>query len=160
LQTYQLLHRRPNPVTMSAGNTVGLSRSLSDCGRDAIISLLFRILGPLFKSHHETPRLLFSPFVFPILNRLANLYGLDIRSMLQTRGEQRALWNLLRSIANFGIQTPQSLNAPISVVWSLSYRCNLRCMHCYQNASMPSSDELMLDEQLSWLINWPMLECP
>jgi len=114
-----------------------------------MISLLFRILGPLFRSHHETPRLLFSPFVFPILNRLANLYGLDIRSMLQRGGEQRALWNLIRSIANFGIQTPQSLNAPISVVWSLSYRCNLRCMHCYQNASLPSSDELTLDEQFS-----------
>ena len=148
MQTYQLLNRRPKIDTMSARRTAALSRSPSDRGRDMMISLLFRMFSPFFQSHKETPRLLFSPFMLPILNRLAKMYGLDIHSMLHTKGEQRALWNLLRSIAHFGIQTPQSLKAPISVVWSLSHRCNLHCMHCYQNASQPSSDELTLGEQL------------
>ena len=55
---------------------------------------------------------------------------------------------MLKSISEYGITTPQRLKAPVSVVWSLSYRCNLLCMHCYQNASEPSSDELTIDEQL------------
>lgn len=77
------------------------------------------------------------------------MYGFEVEDLLYDDSIQRTLWNLLRSIAQYGIGSPQTLKAPISVVWSLSYRCNLRCMHCYQNASEPSSDELTLDEQLN-----------
>lgn len=70
-------------------------------------------------------------------------------STLTNIGERRALWNLLKSVSEYGVHIPQTLRAPVSVVWSLSYGCNLRCIHCYQKASRPSSDELTLDQQLS-----------
>jgi radical SAM protein with 4Fe4S-binding SPASM domain len=76
------------------------------------------------------------------------MYCFEVNRALQDDAGQRGAWNLLRSIAEFGITIPQKLKAPVSVVWSLSYRCNLRCMHCYQNAGEPSTDELTVDEQL------------
>jgi radical SAM protein with 4Fe4S-binding SPASM domain len=78
----------------------------------------------------------------------AHVYGFDVDQVLQKESGQRAAWNLLKSVHEYGIFTPQRLHAPVSVVWSLSYQCNLRCMHCYQNAGQRSSDELTLDEQL------------
>jgi radical SAM protein with 4Fe4S-binding SPASM domain len=89
------------------------------------------------------------PWIF--VNLFARLYGLDLLQVQNLRSEdggRQAISNLLRSIADYGINTPQTFKAPISVVWSLSYRCNLHCRHCYQNASQPSTDELTLDEQL------------
>jgi radical SAM protein with 4Fe4S-binding SPASM domain len=82
------------------------------------------------------------------LNGFAHIYGFDVDQVLQEEAGQRAAWNLLKSVSDYGIGTPQRLRAPVSVVWSLSYQCNLRCKHCYQNASQPSSDELTLDQQL------------
>jgi radical SAM protein with 4Fe4S-binding SPASM domain len=79
---------------------------------------------------------------------LASLYGFDVGDLLTQASIQRALSNLLRSVAEYGVTSPQRLKAPVSVVWSLSYRCNLHCIHCYQNASKPSADELTLDDQL------------
>ena len=99
-------------------------------------------------SGDQPPRVLSSKKLHRILNSFARLYGFDVHEVLREKSGQRAAWNLLRSISTYGIQTPQRLRAPVSVVWSLSYRCNLRCMHCYQNASQPSSDELTIDEQL------------
>jgi len=82
------------------------------------------------------------------LSWLARLYGFDVGDLLLETSIQRALSNLLDSVAEYGVTSPQNFIAPISVVWSLSYRCNLRCIHCYQNASQPSADELTLDQQL------------
>ena len=80
---------------------------------------------------------------------LARLYGFDVEDLFLEANIQRALSNLLKSVAEYGVTSPQRFKAPISVVWSLSYRCNLRCIHCYQNASEPSADELALDQQLN-----------
>lgn len=99
-------------------------------------------------SGDQQPKILSNSKVRGILNGFARLYGFEVQQVLQEEAGQRAAWNLLRSISSYGIGTPQKLKAPVSVVWSLSYRCNLRCRHCYQNASEPSSDELTIGEQL------------
>lgn len=36
--------------------------------------------------------------------------------------------------------------APLYVVWEITLRCNLRCLHCYSGASKPHPDELSTDE--------------
>ena len=105
---------------------------------------MVRLMG----SGDQPPQVLASEKLHGILNAFARLYGFDVHGVLREKSGQRAAWNLLRSVSTYGIQTPQRLKAPVSVVWSLSYRCNLRCMHCYQNASKPSPDELTLEEQL------------
>jgi radical SAM protein with 4Fe4S-binding SPASM domain len=116
--------------------------------RDRIFSLIVRALFAVVGTDRYSLRLLRNSKVRSILAKLARAYGFEAREVLQEEAGQRAAWNLMRSISNYGIGTPQRLKAPVSVVWSLSYRCNLRCMHCYQNASQASPDELTIDEQL------------
>jgi radical SAM protein with 4Fe4S-binding SPASM domain len=93
------------------------------------------------------PNVLSSRKIRSMLNAFARLYGFEVNRVLQEEAGQRAAWNLLKSVSDYGIGTPQRLRAPVSVVWSLSYRCNLMCKHCYQNANQRSSDELTLEEQ-------------
>lgn len=79
------------------------------------------------------------------------LYGIDhhyARAAMQGRETTTAFCNLAKTIATQGIRRPLSLSAPISVVWSLSKRCNLHCEHCYQDAESFSKEEMRLDEQL------------
>lgn len=61
----------------------------------------------------------------------------------------RALALAGRSIARYGLAAPQRFAAPLMVVWNLTQACNLRCRHCYQNATArPAHDELTLEEKL------------
>ena len=116
--------------------------------RDRVFSVIIKAMVVLMGSRNQPPRMLACAKVRGIVNVFARLYGFDVQQVLQEEAGQIAAWNLLRSVSSYGIGTPQKLKAPVSVVWSLSYRCNLRCMHCYQNAGQPSPDELTINEQL------------
>ncbi len=60
----------------------------------------------------------------------------------------RALVNTARSIATYGLTTPQRFVAPLIVVWNITQACNLACKHCYQSAAYkPLSDELSWEEK-------------
>lgn len=62
----------------------------------------------------------------------------------------RALALTGRSVAHYGLTTPQRFVAPLFVVWNFTQACNLRCRHCYQNATpKPARDELSLEERLN-----------
>lgn len=61
----------------------------------------------------------------------------------------RALALTGRSIARYGLTTPQRFAAPLFVVWNFTQACNLSCEHCYQNARhKPDPDELTLEEKI------------
>jgi len=127
------------------------SLPLTSRARDRVVSVLLKMIAPVADSQEDPARILLGSPIQKMLCWIARMWGLDplqVANALEEGAGQRALWNLLRSISDYGIGTPQTLKAPVSVVWSLSYGCNLRCMHCYQNASRPSSDELTLDQQL------------
>jgi len=127
-----------------------LSLSLLDRARDRIVSSLLEVAMPVADSPQDLKLPLESP-KYRLLEWLAGQCGFDrsqVQDVLQEGAGRRALWNLLKSVSDYGVGTPQTLRAPVSVVWSLSYRCNLRCMHCYQDAGRPSPDELTLEEQL------------
>jgi radical SAM protein with 4Fe4S-binding SPASM domain len=127
-----------------------LSLSLVDRARDRIVSSLLEAAMPVADSPQDLRLTLGSP-KYRLLEWLAGQCGFDrsqVQDVLREGAGRRALWNLLKSVSDYGVGTPQTLRAPVSVVWSLSYGCNLRCMHCYQNASRPSPDELTLEEQL------------
>lgn len=125
-----------------------VSVSLRHRIRDRVISTMIRLLVAAIDSGEEVPKALSDPKVLRILNGFMRLYGFEVERALQGEAGQRGAWNLLKSISEYGITIPQKLKAPVSVVWSLSYKCNLQCKHCYQNAGKPSSDELSIDEQL------------
>lgn len=115
--------------------------------RDRIFSLLIKGIVTIIDRGDGVPHVLASRKMRSLLNAFARMYGFEVNHVLQEEAGQRAAWNLLKSVSDYGIGTPQRLKAPVSVVWSLSYRCNLMCKHCYQNANQRSSDELTLEEQ-------------
>ncbi|RLG39649.1 MAG: radical SAM/SPASM domain-containing protein [Thermoproteota archaeon] len=65
---------------------------------------------------------------------------------------RKGVANILMGIAENGITRPQMLHAPFMVVWDFTRQCNLRCKHCYAEASPePAPDELSLKEKLEVL---------
>ncbi len=65
------------------------------------------------------------------------------------RPTARALVNTARSIAEFGLMTPQRFYAPLIVVWNYTQACNLTCKHCYQEAGhKPLAGELTTERKL------------
>jgi len=61
----------------------------------------------------------------------------------------RTLVNTARSIAVHGLTVPQRFIAPLLVVWNITNACNLKCRHCYQNATHKrTADELSRAEKL------------
>lgn len=61
---------------------------------------------------------------------------------------RRGIANVLEGIVEYGIQRPFTSVAPFLVVWDYTRRCNLRCKHCYENASpdADTSGELSTEE--------------
>ena len=61
---------------------------------------------------------------------------------------RRGFTLILKGLQLYGPTVPQKLPAPFLIVWNFSNLCNLKCMHCYQNAGKPAPDELTLKEKL------------
>lgn len=61
---------------------------------------------------------------------------------------RRGIANVLEGIAEYGVQRPFISVSPFLVVWNFTRLCNLRCKHCYGNASpdADTSDELSTRE--------------
>jgi len=66
---------------------------------------------------------------------------------------RRMVLNILLTLQTYGVRQPQRFYAPLMIVWNLTWRCNLRCKHCYQSAGALGGDigtpELTLDEKLA-----------
>ncbi len=61
---------------------------------------------------------------------------------------RKGLVTTVRSIAEYGVTKPQRLVAPFLVVWNVTKKCNLKCKHCYANASPAGApDELSTEEK-------------
>ncbi|RLI78746.1 radical SAM/SPASM domain-containing protein [Archaeoglobales archaeon] len=85
-----------------------------------------------------------------LIKESAKKFGIDeelLKKGLKDPYYRRGLANVIKGIAEFGVTMPQKLHAPFLVVWNFTYRCNLRCKHCYANAGK-ERDELSLDEKL------------
>ncbi|WP_455280933.1 radical SAM protein [[Eubacterium] cellulosolvens] len=74
----------------------------------------------------------------------------EIKKLLQKSIYSRSIKAVLKGIANFGIKKPQPTGIPAVVVWNFTNKCNLNCLHCYQNSSptSPDNEELSTKESL------------
>jgi len=62
---------------------------------------------------------------------------------------RKGIASLLKGLIYFGPNRPFSTGAPLLVVWNFTNQCNLRCKHCYQDASVsPLNNELTTEEAL------------
>jgi len=53
---------------------------------------------------------------------------------------------MMKGIKKFGIRTPFTPAGPFEIVWNFTYRCNLKCKHCYENAGTEKKKELSTEE--------------
>ncbi len=41
---------------------------------------------------------------------------------------------MMKGVEKYGIRVPFTPAGPFEIVWNVTYQCNLRCKHCYENA--------------------------
>jgi radical SAM protein with 4Fe4S-binding SPASM domain len=78
----------------------------------------------------------------------------EMRQSLTRPSIRTTVVNAALTIDKYGLRMPQRFYAPLMVVWNLTYRCNLRCRHCYENAGplgrqVADADELSREEKLA-----------
>ncbi|MDD5086050.1 MAG: radical SAM protein [Candidatus Omnitrophica bacterium] len=69
------------------------------------------------------------------------------KELFRHDGRRRAIIATARSIGAYGLTRPQKFWGPILCVWNFTNRCNLSCIHCYQDARGALPDEMTLDEK-------------
>ena len=95
-------------------------------------------------------RIVYAPFHYFIDRMKGGTTTEVFRSRLvEQRAGLRGLVIAARSVAEFGLTTPQRFSAPLFAVWNFTNRCNLSCKHCYQDSEHAAlADELTLAEKL------------
>jgi len=61
---------------------------------------------------------------------------------------RRAVNSIVSGFAEFGFHRPIQVHAPFLVVWNFTYKCNLRCKHCYSESGNVSKIELSTEEAM------------
>lgn len=87
----------------------------------------------------------------PILMLACKSFGVTptkLKDKFQDAYWRKGLINVINGIAWFGIQQPFVPGAPFQVVWNITRACNLKCLHCYENAGTETSNELTTKEAL------------
>jgi len=87
----------------------------------------------------------------PILATACRGFGLtqeQLKDKFRDPYWRRALVSVIKGIAWFGVRRPYVPGAPFQVVWNITRACNLKCLHCYENAGLKGSDELTTEEAL------------
>lgn len=62
------------------------------------------------------------------------------RKILEDTLLRKTMLNLIKGFAYFGFRVPQPTRIPVVIVWNVTNRCNLDCLHCHQ-ASTQSLQE-------------------
>ena len=62
---------------------------------------------------------------------------------------RRGLISVIKGLALFGVKKPFVPGAPFQVVWNVTYKCNLRCKHCYAEAGTSNYNEMGTEEAKS-----------
>lgn len=70
----------------------------------------------------------------------------ELRESMKNVYWRRGMAAVVKGLGMFGVRKPFVPGAPFLVVWDITYACNLKCKHCYANASRPWPDELTTDE--------------
>jgi len=71
------------------------------------------------------------------------------RQFLETQyGEAwlRGFGLMMKGIEKYGIRMPFTPAGPFEIVWNFTYKCNLKCKHCYENAGDKGRAELSTGE--------------
>jgi len=87
----------------------------------------------------------------PILSVACRVFGIteaQLKERFKDPCWRRGLLSVIKGIAWFGVRHPYVPGAPFQVVWNITRACNMKCLHCYENAGQPGRDELTTEEAL------------
>lgn len=113
------------------------------CGRQVLDSALDRYTGVSMESCGKC-RLSSNMIVFWIefLRKSLAIEKSKVKKILADPYARRGIKSVVKTFVYFGIRKPLTVYAPFLVVWDFTYRCNLKCKHCYSNAGGPAREEL------------------
>ncbi|RDE12597.1 MAG: hypothetical protein C4K47_07625 [Candidatus Thorarchaeota archaeon] len=123
-----------SPMWQALAHT--LAAKCETCGQQRMVSI-FRFYS---EGYHPSCKgcLLACATMMPFIDLLFRRLGIaksTTKSLLRDPVIRRSMVSVVKGIASFGIRYPQPTGAPISIVWNVTNRCNLRCIHCHQDSS-------------------------
>lgn len=145
LQTFKAL--ADNPLTRNVLKT--MSKSCRKDGGNRLEIALELYVGVRKKACLSCQ--LSRDMLIPILNVACRAFGItedQLKEKFKDAYWRRGLVNVLKGIAWFGVKHPYVPGAPFQVVWNITRACNLKCVHCYENAGAKGKDELSTKEAL------------
>ncbi|WP_309492328.1 radical SAM/SPASM domain-containing protein [Candidatus Hecatella orcuttiae] len=89
--------------------------------------------------------------LMPVLKAATKAFGVTeerLKEKFKDPYWRRGLVNVIKGIGWFGVTHPYVPGAPFQIVWNITRACNMRCVHCYENAGAPGEDELSTEEIL------------
>lgn len=135
-----------NPVTR--GLLGGLTSNLGN-NEDDLDKILAKYSG---LDLSLPPRCRVESFILSILMKIGSLiFNADeeaAKDYLRDPAVRRGFRLILRGLYLYGPTVPQKLPAPFLIVWNFTNLCNLKCIHCYQDAGAPLGNELSIKEKL------------
>jgi radical SAM protein with 4Fe4S-binding SPASM domain len=119
----------------------------SDCGKNRIEVALELYVGA---RHQACIKCRIAEITITgLLRSGGSIFGInpsDLKNHFSHSSWRKGLANVLNGIAQFGIKQPFVSGAPFLVVWDVTYRCNLKCKHCYSNAGQTFNHELTTEQ--------------
>lgn len=65
----------------------------------------------------------------------------------------KGLASVIKGIAIFKVNKPFIPGAPFQVVWNITKKCNMKCIHCYESASTKTKGEISKDQIINGINN-------
>lgn len=132
-----------------------LLRSLNYCKKDGSTRLESSLKFYLGKKDNACYKCrLMSRIIGYLVRKGATSFGTSKDELVETMNDEywiKGLGSVLKGIALFGVQKPFVPGAPFQIVWNITKACNMRCIHCYEEAGHRGKDELSPQEVMDGL---------
>lgn len=95
-----------------------------------------------------------SKIVNYLISKGSSSFGVSEDGLKETMEDKywvKGLSSVIKGIAMFGVQKPFVPGAPFQVVWNITKSCNMKCVHCYENAGNKDGYELTREEVVKGL---------
>jgi len=91
------------------------------------------------------------PIVRRIMKKGSQVFQASEEKLKELFGQphwRKGFTSMLKGMAKFGVKKPFTPGAPLLVVWDFTYKCNLKCKHCYSSSGKPKTSEMTTEEAL------------
>jgi len=127
-----------------------LQRTLTYCKKDESTRLESALKLYLGKKENACYKCkIVSKFIGYLVKQGSTSFGTSEQELKEVMDDDywiRGLASVLKGIALFGVKRPFIPGAPFQIVWNITKACNMRCVHCYEDAGKKGKNELSSDE--------------